>query len=267
MKRFIFSALLYLLAVIPSGAQQYYIGPAGNDANDCLSAATACYSPQHVANIMPTGTGGPVDLKLLDGAYTFNLDLVHYRYLRLTGNCSTPSNVTITSLPSREIFWVEDHATLVARCFRPQTTSNYSRVFQGRQYAIIDFDTIEFGYFPMGQYVLLNETSRANCGGDNWLVSTAGSSGAMNFAVTTDHSTINMACQLIANVPTVFRDAIGNYPTPFHFGTQWSIGNYNGFSYSGSITGQRFFLQNSEIDNNGALPGSGHSADSLSAVH
>jgi len=251
----------------PLAAQQYYIGPAGNDANDCLSIATACVTPGRVVSIMPTGVG-PVDLKLLAGSYTFNVNVPHYRYLRVTGDCNVPSNVVITSLPSREIFWAQDHATIVARCFRVQTTTNYSRVFQARQYAIIDFDNVEFGYFPMGQYVSLHETSRANCTGTNWLVQTSGgNSGAKHFSVTEDKSTISMACQLIATSPTAFIDAMSGTPSPFHKGTQWSLGNYVGFSYTGTITGQKYFLQNSEIDGASLLPGSGTTADSLSAIH
>ena len=267
MKRLLILIFAFVFCnITPLIAQQYYVGPSGSDTNDCLTYATACKTPQHIVSIMPTGVG-PVDLNLLDGNYTFNVDLPHYRYLRIVGNCSVQSNVQITVPAGTVGFFVEDHATLHTRCLRVQTNGNGSTAFGGRQYAIIDFDLIEFGYFPLGTYFSLNETSRANCVGTNWLVSTSGGAGAQNFSQTRDHSTITMSCALIASQPTSFQNASNGIATPFHHGTKWSIGDYSGFTYYGTITGQKYFLQNSEIDGASLLPGSGTTADSLSAIH
>jgi len=85
-----------------SASLDYYIDPAGNDANDCLTLPTACATLQHVWSlILPinfTGLAYGVTVHISDGSYagatlygTGGVSLISF-----IGNVATPGNVIIT---------------------------------------------------------------------------------------------------------------------------------------------------------------------------
>ncbi len=158
------AAVLLFLAFSVQGQTVTYISTTGSDANDCLSAASACATPVKAAAV-----GGQRGVVLAGcGNYgNVALDIAHSAYILFRGcNCSDPSATGFYSSSATPVITVEDHATIAVECMKLATTVNGSTAIYARQFAIADWYNMIFGHFPQGRHVVLSEMSKGNCLGD-----------------------------------------------------------------------------------------------------
>jgi hypothetical protein len=146
-------AIILTLAAQPSAAD-LFASPSGDDANDCITAATPCRTLQAAAD--KAGRVGRV--WLADGLYTAGAHVIYHRVVSFAGNCTTPGAVVV-STPGAVTFVAEDFAILTAQCMDIVGDTSTRAMF-ARQFAIMDAAYVRFG--PMAVHVIANEKSKVN---------------------------------------------------------------------------------------------------------
>lgn len=172
-------------------AETFFVGPLGNDANDCLSPAGACATFQHVVDLCPVTVECLVHAA--NGTYSQFTNVAHFKHVLLSGPrdereaCIDRGAVNVMNQPEhRPIFLVQDHATLRIACMRLEARDTGNCGFRSRQFAIGDLDDVDFGVFPAGCAVSAEETSKIN-------ISNPGIYGnASRFAFATDLSQVTI---------------------------------------------------------------------------
>lgn len=161
----IFAAILIAaLTCCVAGAQttKVYVSPSGSgtqctEAQPCGidSAVSACPG------------GGLCNIYLADGTYPDPaVNLYYYRAFTLFGNCKNPSAVLLRGTrTNKAIIWVQDHATATITCMSLEATTPGASGIQGRQHAIIDFASLNFGEFSGGTFVSVTDSSVGSCTG------------------------------------------------------------------------------------------------------
>jgi hypothetical protein len=224
--------------------------PAGNDANDCLSAQGPCATIQHASELCTA----PCSIQLMNGRYlNQGLNVTYYKIVSVVGNCDDPSQVVVIK-SGGAIFWAQDHSILTVRCLETQTTSNNTIGFSTRQFAIMDLDRIRHGYMPLGHHISANEKSKINCGGDNWIVpNSSGTAGATTHVSVGGQSQVIMGCGVSATTGVATFDAFASVATQSLLdasGLRWGAGRIAGRQYDVDAHSQITGVSN--------LPGRGH---------
>jgi hypothetical protein len=185
-------------------------GSDGGETNNCQTATMPCATFAHAADVTPVGSQTLV--YLADGLYVEQVNLSHYKWWQLFGNCGTDGQVILEAAENKPAIWIQDHATFQGQCFDVTSNGKHAVALQTRQYAIAGIvDKVRFGYFPSGALFYANETSRINCGGANKLVLSnggfgEGASGAALMIHAHDSSTVDMSCTMTATSPYKFTD-------------------------------------------------------------
>ena len=218
-------ALVALLLASPAFAESTFVNPAGDDANDCLTAWTPCKTLQAAAN--KAGSVGHVSIA--DGTYYGGTHVLYHRMVNFTGNCLTPGAVVISS-PGAAAFTAQDHAILTAQCLDVVGDAG-SIGFYSRQFAIIDAFHVRFG--AMNVHVIANEKSKINLqhetilGGASYHIMASGQS------------------MVIEGGPVSIGSGVGFYAWAWT-GLQ-SLIMAGGATISGSATGHRYINDSSSV--------------------
>lgn len=224
-----------------------FVAATGDNANSCTAGTSPCLTIQGAVDKVPFGTRGIINVAA--GTYSDPVNVVGYlrNFIGIygpyneVGQCADPNQVVINT-PGQVAFWGQDHATLIVSCLK---IGQASTGIAGRQGGtIIDFASIVFGNVTTG--VAATDMAIASCGSQVWL--TANMS-AFGFAA---RGHLNMGCQ--------FNIAAGLTVSSFYVGKSYSTIDTSGSSYEiagGSITGEKWHLDNSEIGPNCNVPGTG----------
>jgi hypothetical protein len=254
-----------------------YVSTTGSDgggANKCETATMPCATFAHAAAVTPVGL--PTLVYLADGQYLEQLNLSHYKWWQLFGNCRTEGQVILTAAENKPAIWIQDHATFQGQCFDVTSNGKTSIALQTRQYAIADIvDKVRFGYFPGGALLYANESSRINCGGANKLVLSndgfgEGVSGAALMVHASDSSTVDLSCTMTATSPYKLTNttvlATANGRVDFR---SFAIGTASKPITVSSAGGYKVYLDHSEVDGIANVPGkvTGPNVLNFSAVH
>lgn len=177
-------AALLLLASLSAVAANTYINPNGSDSNDCLSTALpnppgsasgACLT---LARAISVATGnslyGNGNVYAAAGQYVANAaGFSHFQMGTISGDCNNPTAVVFNIPINGQGFLAQDHATMWLQCFSTLTFGSGSYVINARQFAIVDYSSITFGYMPGGVHVSAQEMSKVNCTGTNTITGSA----------------------------------------------------------------------------------------------
>jgi hypothetical protein len=252
-----------------------FISPAGSDeANNCQSATKPCATFAHAAAMTPVGLLTTV--YLADGQYYEQVNLSHYKWWQLFGNCRTEGRVILTADENKPAIWIQDHATFQGQCLDVTSNGKHAIALQTRQYAIADIvDKVRFGYFPSGTLLHADESSRINCSGAHSLILSNGGfsegvSGAARMVYAHDSSTVSMGCTITATSPYEFTDttvlATANGLVDFQ---SFRIGTASQPITVSSPEGYKVYLDHSEVDGIANVPGkvTGPNVLNFSVVH
>jgi hypothetical protein len=148
----------------------------GSDANDCLTEATPCATPQRAYEVASGGSGtqtGGGHIKIAPGTYYGGARVLYYRFMAFEGDCSEPANVNIIAPANEAAFTLEDFAIVSLKCMRLSSSGSGSKGVVTRQYTILDYQYIDFNAMPGGIHISLGEKSKANCLGGIRIVGSA----------------------------------------------------------------------------------------------
>lgn len=165
------------------GAVTLFASAAGNDNNNCLSAATAC-TLSHVCLMsvsVQASTGNPLTIQIVDGApITGPVDAFNQlcsivgnqggqstRLVKIQGNCSTPANTTLAIPNNVSGIFAHDYGSLTIQCLT-LTGGNNSTGVSATQFAIIDVNpnNVVFGAFGTNSaHMSVGVKSVINAGG------------------------------------------------------------------------------------------------------
>jgi hypothetical protein len=154
--------LLFLVAASCASALDVYASPDGSDSNDCLSAQSPCKTVTHACTLFPQGVTSV--LYIAHGTYdSVNCNIYHFRFVLVVGDAADRTAVVLRA-NSGNIFWVQDHATLILKGVTLTTASGGSGVtgVATRQFAIADYWNTDFGTLSVA--VNAAEMSKINCG-------------------------------------------------------------------------------------------------------
>jgi hypothetical protein len=132
------SSLLLILFLTSARAQLYVNRTGGNDANDCLSPATPCFTVQGaVDKTSPAGSWSAIQVAC--GIYPEPINIYYFRTIELIGADQTC--VFLRAETAQSIAWVQDHATAI---FGSLTflCDNGGVAVASRQYTIIDIANV-----------------------------------------------------------------------------------------------------------------------------
>jgi hypothetical protein len=170
-----------LLLSCPAHAEQWYAGPNGDDANDCLTVRTACKTAQGAVQKMPLGRH---DLHLAPGVYDETIDVSHGRQVSISGPIGAEGSCPDMNAVTIRQFWVQDNATIWVWCL---STGQIAC----RQWSIADLFDVRF--FGVDRTPLeATETCRINTARALVL-----DSAFVVFARAQNYSTINLAGDIV----------------------------------------------------------------------
>lgn len=238
----------------------------GNDANDGLTAPFKTLMAGYRAIRQNHDFGGynPC-LYLANGRYNTPLitegPLVGAEFLSVIGDTTTPGNVLIQTDWNQPCFGVRDHAILILQGMRLITYGGCSTGIDCSQFGVVDFDHLEFGYFPFGSHISVNTIGSVNCTGGYAIVGNA----ACHVKIGAGSQFTHGNASVTVNSGIEFRDANANI-TPLLSVTDNSI--YNGGATftgpgAGTATGGKQYSVSRAIANMngtvwpGNVPGTG----------
>lgn len=163
------------------------VSPTGDDANDCLTLATACLTLQRAADSLKAADGltGSGAVYLDDGVYTAGATVLYFRFVSFVGNCAEPWKTKVSAPYGAIAFNGEDHAIMIVKCMEISAQNGIG--IRARQFTIADYENIRWGSAAIK--VSATEISKANCAGTQWILH-----GGTNYALANGQSQIALGC-------------------------------------------------------------------------
>jgi len=168
-------------------------------------------------------------------------NVFYHHLVGVVGDCNNHPQIVLAG--NDVAFWGQDDVILTVQCIDVWSTGYGSIAFASRQFTIIDVNFAKVGPLLNGTVLAAEEKSKINCGAQ---LTVAGSVAAI--ASAGDTSTISLSCPIVFQGPVQV-----NYVVE---AVQGSIINASAATWFGSVTGQQYYCNHSEIDGAPSLPGS-----------
>src|SRR5262245_9810228 len=128
-----------------------YVDPAGDDRNDCLTAAAPCATIQRAVDQITPAPGqitGMGTVMLARGTYSAGATITYHKVVTFIGDCDDPSRVVVRPQGGGAGFMAQDHAIAGINCVTIEAADPGTRGVKTRQFAIIDIQKVRFGPMP-----------------------------------------------------------------------------------------------------------------------
>jgi hypothetical protein len=241
----IFKIVAILLALWSSQAfADFYVAKSGNDSNLCTTPSSPCLTIQGAVAKAPLAAISSILVSR--GRYTETVDIHHYRFVNVQGDCDDLSAVVVVAPAGTTAFLFQDYAIAAITCLTitgggENTTGVYSR-----QSAIGDLDRIRWGALKVGIFV--TEGAKVNCVGNGHQIF----GDMIVFAQVSHLSALSLPCAVTFIGDRTFSGA-------FLVAGWKSVINATTFAWTGPPPiGQKYILLDSTLLAGGAdLPGIG----------
>lgn len=232
-------------SALPNTAVNYYVATTGNDSNTCLSSGSPCLTIQgawNKAQLINNGSGG-FQINVADGNYSQGLLAVTTWIgagpTAIVGNCTTPTNVVVTSTSNDGTFSAEGPVSFQVSCLEVQSSVQHD--LYAKWGGVIHHSNLVFGTAVEGHQTtsfhgtIIADSSYSIIGNATYHVY------AHNGAIRNEGITVTCVGSLTF--------------TTFAYAPDYGTFNYYGATYSGcgSVTAKKFDVAGGAIQGDQGL--------------